>query len=603
MKLRHISAVVALTVLLPFAASALTTDELQQQIQSLLAQITQLQQQLKLLPPVNPTQIACTMEAKICPDGTAVGRTGPNCEFAACPPRTGGPDPLPGNACPVFMRTLVQGATGDDVTELQQYLGVSPTGYFGPITAKAVVATQAEAGLDQVGIVGPQTRAWIYKRCGGGGWNQNFSASPTSGPTPLAVTFTAGNMNSTGEYSIDFGDGTSGSVWAISQVMCIRAPCVQPPSSMGHTYTSNGTYVAKLIYQPSFYCPPGAMCPQMMPAPKTVGTVTIYVGGGSSTGAPSISGIDGPAALNVGQTGTWTVRASVPNSGNTNLRYSVIWGDEGVIGQLNAFAGNVPPAIQAAGSFTHAYGNAGTYKPTFTVSNSAGSAQASASVVVGKDLTPLHCPQYSAPLCRADETLVGGGYGSDGCQLAPRCVAKTTTPPSFSASPISGGTPLNVNFSYPYNSSTQNGQYTVNFGDGTSGQMSAMLTMSACAMGTDCARSGSWIANHTYATAGTYTAKLSYVPRPTEANCYGVDCWVRGHVTITVTGSGASCGDRGCTYWIDPSTYPNTTAPTQIGGTSIVTPSSDSSGRYWCGAGPVSILQSTPCSMAQRTSL
>jgi hypothetical protein len=28
---------------------------------------------------------ACTMEAKLCPDGTAVGRTGPNCAFAACP--------------------------------------------------------------------------------------------------------------------------------------------------------------------------------------------------------------------------------------------------------------------------------------------------------------------------------------------------------------------------------------------------------------------------------------------------------------------------------------------------------------------------------------
>ena len=27
----------------------------------------------------------CTMEAKICPDGSAVGRTGPNCEFAVCP--------------------------------------------------------------------------------------------------------------------------------------------------------------------------------------------------------------------------------------------------------------------------------------------------------------------------------------------------------------------------------------------------------------------------------------------------------------------------------------------------------------------------------------
>jgi len=33
----------------------------------------------------NPTQRACTLEAKICPDGTSVGRTGPNCEFAACP--------------------------------------------------------------------------------------------------------------------------------------------------------------------------------------------------------------------------------------------------------------------------------------------------------------------------------------------------------------------------------------------------------------------------------------------------------------------------------------------------------------------------------------
>jgi len=28
---------------------------------------------------------ACTLEAKICPDGSAVGRVGPNCEFAACP--------------------------------------------------------------------------------------------------------------------------------------------------------------------------------------------------------------------------------------------------------------------------------------------------------------------------------------------------------------------------------------------------------------------------------------------------------------------------------------------------------------------------------------
>jgi hypothetical protein len=29
--------------------------------------------------------VACTLEAKICPDGTVVGRSGPKCEFTACP--------------------------------------------------------------------------------------------------------------------------------------------------------------------------------------------------------------------------------------------------------------------------------------------------------------------------------------------------------------------------------------------------------------------------------------------------------------------------------------------------------------------------------------
>ena len=28
---------------------------------------------------------ACTKEAKLCPDGSSVGRTGPNCEFSPCP--------------------------------------------------------------------------------------------------------------------------------------------------------------------------------------------------------------------------------------------------------------------------------------------------------------------------------------------------------------------------------------------------------------------------------------------------------------------------------------------------------------------------------------
>ena len=52
-------------------------------------------------------QITCTMDAKICPDGSSVGRTGPNCEFSPCPnfnendqkyicPETGYVDCMPG---------------------------------------------------------------------------------------------------------------------------------------------------------------------------------------------------------------------------------------------------------------------------------------------------------------------------------------------------------------------------------------------------------------------------------------------------------------------------------------------------------------------------
>lgn len=40
---------------------------------------------------------ACTMDAKICPDGSAVGRTGPDCEFEACP-TTGSDEVTDGSA-------------------------------------------------------------------------------------------------------------------------------------------------------------------------------------------------------------------------------------------------------------------------------------------------------------------------------------------------------------------------------------------------------------------------------------------------------------------------------------------------------------------------
>lgn len=31
------------------------------------------------------TSTACSADARVCPDGTAVGRSGPDCTFPACP--------------------------------------------------------------------------------------------------------------------------------------------------------------------------------------------------------------------------------------------------------------------------------------------------------------------------------------------------------------------------------------------------------------------------------------------------------------------------------------------------------------------------------------
>lgn len=40
--------------------------------------------------PNEQEEVACTMEAMLCPDGSYVGRTGPNCEFL-CPESTSTP--------------------------------------------------------------------------------------------------------------------------------------------------------------------------------------------------------------------------------------------------------------------------------------------------------------------------------------------------------------------------------------------------------------------------------------------------------------------------------------------------------------------------------
>jgi len=647
MKLKYISATVAVALILPFVASALTAEDIQTQIANLLAQITQLQQQLKQIQTTTPVQ--------------------PPPDIAPTPPR-----------CPIFTRTLAQGTTGDDVTQLQQYLGVSPTGYFGPMTAKAVSAVQADAGISQVGIVGPATRAWFYRRCGGGGWNQNFTASPTSGAAPLSVTFYWPNnaviQNNRESLIIDFGDGTrderAGFAGFANPCVAYETPTVdgiqaQSSYSCGtrystsHTYISNGTYTAKLIYQsppPPCNAPQGAACMTVMQPSQIVGTVTIYVGSNNSNNITfNASPTSGTAPLTVGFTGvthrsnstiefgdgnsrmvsnfadppagvgaypayapfaeaytyqtagtytarlvsgdggtkTVTIVASGPTSGTSINVSSPTSGQNvsqgGTLGiswnSQNAPAGSAvglwlvrtrptgevqlgcpdsnDPATLPCGSIN--LGLIATRQPTSgsytwtvpaavqtTSGCTSGSAAFDCIQAYAKYADP--CPQDAAGVCGSN--ITAGSYQivaklytpANAClgglcwpNSAPTYLAtsrsgtftiggSTTENPTFSALPTGGQAPLTVVFRS--NIVNDLGMYEITFGDGTSGsfQNNCKLGYGACGLPT---------ANHTYFASGTYTATLKKVTAFTNCiNCGDNAIYETvGTVTITVGGS------------------------------------------------------------------
>lgn len=318
--------------------------------------------------------------------------------------------------CHNFNNDITVGNKGDEIVALKTALHIA-NGTFEPLdipsvfnedTAATVVSFQAKYGIRQTGYVGPLTRAKLNKLYGCdttqppmpvppqacpltmaipsckvgyrlGGWcNQecfpddnigNFSASPTSGSAPLLVSFNTTASTDNGEVTIDFGDGQRSSF----------------EKGLTHYYTSPGNYVAMLMQQPPFVCnaPEGAACAQMMPAQKIIGTVKINVtNSNQNSNAPVVNGIDGPASLNAGVTGTWTVRATVPNQPGMQLNYSVQWGDEAYVPMPTA-SSVARTSLQTSATFTHTYQNSGTYKPKFTVSNSSGSSSAEMNVTVG----------------------------------------------------------------------------------------------------------------------------------------------------------------------------------------------------------------------------
>jgi hypothetical protein len=93
-----------------------------------------------------------------------------------------------------------------------------------------------------------------------------------------------------------------------------------------------------------------------------------------------ISDVSGPQALNVNQTGTWTINAS---DSDDTLSYSVNWGDT-----VSPLTGKVANPLVQTVTFTHSYSVAGNYTITFSVTDNEGNMATGTKIVsVGQAVT------------------------------------------------------------------------------------------------------------------------------------------------------------------------------------------------------------------------
>ena len=277
----------------------------------------------------------------------------------------------PSYICPNIQRSLSIGSTGSDVTALQQflnskgYLSVSATGYFGALTKAAVahwqsdnsIAASSNAGY---GMFGPLSRSFFVNWCNGntGITQASLSVNPSSGNAPLITTFSTNlSIADTATYTVDFNDGTSGSL--------TKANCIAITSVVGgqggircnytvtHTYATNGTYVAKLLKNT---CHAGTEC---FAGPQTVATATVTIGSSTVTGQQfSANPSTGSAPLTVQFTATAPQGQTLGNTVNFGD------GTSGTLGVVPTCSG-----CNEMGAVSHTYASSGTYTATLMGGN------------------------------------------------------------------------------------------------------------------------------------------------------------------------------------------------------------------------------------------
>ena len=299
-----------------------------------------------------------------------------------------------------FSNDLTLGSSGSDVVNLQSWLmsngydipavssGVTTKGYFGAQTKAALAKYQAWIGLPSFGFFGSLTRA----RISGATQNAFTVTSPNGGETWVKGTVQnitwniPASLSLINDQKVDItlqyqlpACAEPGQI--VRCMVLVRAPLLiaKGVSLNSRSYAwnvgaatdlggSNPTIAADGKYKIQVCSTDGSSCD----------TSDAYFNLVSAANA------DAPTTLAVGQTGTWTVHATDPQSGQ--LGYSVNWGDVApcpVGFSCVPVSSASPSSFVQSTSFSHAYATVGTYTVSFSVQNASGvTSQTSASVQV-----------------------------------------------------------------------------------------------------------------------------------------------------------------------------------------------------------------------------
>ena len=338
----------------------------------------------------------------------------------------------------------------------------------------------------------------------------DFSGTPTSGASPLAVAFTDASTGAPTSWSWDFGDPTSGSA---------NTSTLKNPS---HTYNTDGTYTVKLTATNAFgsntktrtayitvATPPTAnftATPTSGAGPLPVTFTDTSTGGPTSwswdfgdpgSGSANTSTLQNPSHT-YNTDGTYTVALTATNGAGSTTKT--------VVGLVKV--GTSPVADFSGTPLT---GDAGL-AVTFTDSSTGAPASwswdfgdpGSGSSNTSTAQNPNHT--YASDGIYTVKLTVTNGTGTDTKTRAGYVTVGTAPAASFTATPTSGSAPLPVAFT---DTSTGNPtSWSWNFGDPGSGSANTSTSRNP---------------SHTYNAGGTYTVTL------TATNAVGSD-------TVTQTG-------------------------------------------------------------------